>query len=312
MQIYISRTGTQEGPFPVEQVRQMLASGELKPSHHVFHEGLTQWVLASQSPALAGPPPVPAGGPPPLPAKSPSLAPAANSGLLTSGYNPDPRRDFDYTVEGRPDFAFLTVQIPANQTIKVEASAMATMDSNLEMKTKLRGGLSRFLTGESIFVNEFTAANAPGSIGIAPGAPGDLEHVYLDGDTIYLQSSGYVASGMSVTLDSQWQGLKGFFTGEGLFLIKCSGKGDLWFNTFGAMFCVNVSGSYVVDTGHIVAFTDGLQYEVGRIGGYKSLFFSGEGFVCRFHGQGKVWIQTRKLGAFASWVWPFRPVERSN
>ncbi len=306
MQVYISRTGTQEGPFPVEQVRQMLASGDLLPTHHVFHEGLTNWVLASQSPVLAGtPPPQPGGGPPPLPA-----APA--TGLLTSGYNPDQRRDFDYTIEGRPDFAFLTVQLPANQTLKVEASAMATMDSNLEMKTKMRGGLSRLLTGESLFVNEFTAANTPGSIGIAPGAPGDLEHVYLDGDTIFLQSSGYVASGMGVTLDSKWQGLKGFFTGEGLFLIKCSGKGDLWFNTFGAMFCVNVSGSYVVDTGHIVAFTDGLQYEVGRIGGYKSLFFSGEGLVCRFHGQGKVWVQTRKLGAFANWVWPFRPVERSN
>ena len=51
MQIYISRTGTQEGPFPVEQVRQMLADGQLLPTHHVFHEGLTQWVLASQSPA---------------------------------------------------------------------------------------------------------------------------------------------------------------------------------------------------------------------------------------------------------------------
>lgn len=306
MQVYISRTGTQEGPFPVEQVRQMLASGDLLPTHHVFHEGLINWVLASQSPVLAGtPPPQPGGGPPPL-----AAAPA--TGLLTNGYNPDQRRDFDYTIEGRPDFAFLTVQLPANQTLKVEASAMATMDSNLEMKTKMRGGLSRLLTGESLFVNEFTAANTPGSIGIAPGAPGDLEHVYLDGDTIFLQSSGYVASGMGVTLDSKWQGLKGFFTGEGLFLIKCSGKGDLWFNTFGAMFCVNVSGSYVVDTGHIVAFTDGLQYEVGRIGGYKSLFFSGEGLVCRFHGQGKVWVQTRKLGAFANWVWPFRPVERSN
>ena len=306
MQVYISRTGTQEGPFPVEQVRQMLASGDLLPTHHVFHEGLTNWVLASQSPVLAGtPPPQLGGGPPPL-----AAAPA--TGLLTSGYNPDQRRDFDYTIEGRPDFAFLTVQLPANQTLKVEASAMATMDSNLEMKTKMRGGLSRLLTGESLFVNEFTAANTPGSIGIAPGAPGDLEHVYLDGDTIFLQSSGYVASGMGVTLDSKWQGLKGFFTGEGLFLIKCSGKGDLWFNTFGAMFCVNVTGSYVVDTGHIVAFTDGLQYEVGRIGGYKSLFFSGEGLVCRFHGQGKVWVQTRKLGAFANWVWPFRPVERSN
>jgi uncharacterized protein (TIGR00266 family) len=307
MQIYISRTGAQEGPFPVEQVRRMLAAGELLPTHHVFHEGLTEWVLASQSPALAGTPPPLPGGPPAL-----AGAAAAGSGLLTTGYNADTRRDFDYTIEGRPDFSFLTVQIPANQTLKVEASAMATMDTNMEMKTKMRGGLSRLLTGESIFVNEFTAANTPGSIGIAPGAPGDLEHVYLDGDTIYLQSSGFVASSVGVTLDSKWQGLKGFFTGEGLFLIKCSGKGDLWFNTYGAMFCVNVSGSYVVDTGHIVAFTDGLQYEVGRIGGYKSLFFSGEGFVCRFRGQGKVWVQTRKLGAFASWVWPFRPVERSN
>ena len=299
MLIHISRTGVSEGPFPIEQVRQMLASGELKPTDHVFHEGLTAWVTAAQSPALAA-----AGGPPPpLP---------SGTGLLATGYNADPRSDFDYKIEGRPDYAFVTVQVPANQTIKVEASAMATMDTNLQMKTKMRGGLARLLTGENIFVNEFTAANVPGSIGIAPGAPGDLEHVYLDGDTIYLQSSGFVASGMGVTLDSKWQGLKGFFSGEGLFLIKCSGKGDLWFNTYGAMFCMNVSGTYVVDTGHIVAFTDGLQYQVGRVGGYKSLFFSGEGFVCRFTGQGKVWIQTRKLGAFANWAQAFRPVSSSN
>lgn len=303
MQIHISRTGVAEGPFPVEQVRQMLASGELKPTDHVFHEGLADWVQASQSPLLTTP-----GGPPPLPRASVP----ASTGLLATGYNADPRREFEHKIEGRPDFSFLTVQVPANQTLKVEASAMATMDTNMQMKTKMGGGLARLLTGESLFVNEFTAANMPGSIGIAPGAPGDLEHVYLDGDTIYLQSSGFVASGMGVTLDSQWQGLKGFFSGEGLFLIKCSGKGDLWFNTFGAMFCMNVSGSYVVDTGHIVAFTEGLQYQIGRIGGYKSLFFSGEGLVCKFSGQGKVWIQTRKLGAFANWAQAFRPVSNNS
>ncbi|MFA6543642.1 MAG: TIGR00266 family protein [Limisphaerales bacterium] len=303
MQIHLYCNGVQSGPFPVEQVRQMLASGELKPTDHVFHEGLTDWVQASQSPALAPP-----GTPPPLP----QTGAPAGTGLFGTGYNTDTRRDFEYQIEGRPDYAFVTVQVPANQTLKVEASAMATMDSNLQMKTKMRGGLARLLTGESLFVNEFTAANVPGSIGIAPGAPGDLEHVYLDGDTIFLQSSGFVAGGMGVTLDSQWQGLKGFFSGEGLFLIKCSGKGDLWFNTYGAMFCMNVSGSYVVDTGHIVAFTEGLQYQIGRIGGYKSLFFSGEGLVCKFSGHGKVWIQTRKLGAFANWAQAFRPVANSG
>ena len=83
-----------------------------------------------------------------------------------------------------------------------------------------------------------------------------------------------------------------------------SGKGDLWFNTYGAMFCVNVSGSYVVDTGHIVAFTDGLQYEIGRVGGYKSLFFSGEGLVCRFSGKGTVWCQSHNARGFGEALGP--------
>ena len=219
--------------------------------------------------------------------------------------------DYESQISARPDFSFLSVILKAEQTIKVEASAMATMDTNLRMKTKLRGGLGRLLTGESIFVNEFTAEKGPGEIGIAPGSPGDMERVFLENDTIFLQSSSYVASSPDVTIESKWQGFtKGFFSGEKLFLIRCSGRGDLWFNTYGGMIPIDVSGEYIVDTGHVVAFTAGLDYKVGRVGGYKSLFFSGEGLICRFSGQGRVWIQTRKLGAFASWVYPFRPHKR--
>ena len=113
--------------------------------------------------------------------------------------------------------------------------------------------------------------------------------------------------------ESKWQGMiKGFFSGESLFLIKCSGSGDLWFNTYGAMFEVDVDGEYVIDTGHIVAFTEGLDYDISRIGGYKSLFFSGEGFVCRFKGKGKIWAQTRKINAFKSWIYPYRPDPPKN
>lgn len=218
---------------------------------------------------------------------------------------------FEYKIDCRPDFSLLTVQLPANETLRVEASAMATMDVNLKMKTKTKGGLSRFLTGESIFINEFTAEGGPGEISIAPGPPGDMDHVFLNGETIYLQNSAFVASATSVSLESKWQGMiKGFFSGEKLFLIRCSGRGDLWFNTYGGMMEIDVAGDYVVDTGHIVAFTEGLDYRVSRVGGYKSLFFSGEGFVCRFSGNGKVWIQTRQLPAFARWVYPYRPAKR--
>jgi uncharacterized protein (TIGR00266 family) len=249
---------------------------------------------------------------------APSDPPPRAAAPVTSGSRdavaktlaPDPR-GMKFSVHGQPDYAFVTVQIPANQTLKVEASAMATMDTNLVMKTRLRGGLSRFVTGESIFINEFTAQGGPGEIGIAPGAPGDLRHVYLDDQTIYLQNSAYVASSSGIAVESKWQGLmKGFFSGESLFLIRCQGKGDLWFASYGGVIEIDVTDEYVVDTGNIVAFTDGLQYAVTKVGGYKSLFFSGEGFVCRFSGQGRVWIQTRKVGPLVSWVWPFRPTKK--
>lgn len=245
------------------------------------------------------------------PQPQPSTAVAATSTeSAAKTLSPDPR-GLKFNVQGQPDYAFLTVEIPANQTLKVEASAMATMDTNLAMKTRLRGGLSRFVTGESIFINEFTAQGGPGEIGIAPGAPGDLRHVYLDDQTIYLQNSAYVASTSGVAVESKWQGLmKGFFSGESLFLIRCQGRGDLWFSSYGGIIEIDVSGEYVVDTGNIVAFTDGLSYNVTKVGGYKSLFFSGEGFVCRFSGQGRVWIQTRKVGPLVSWVWPFRPTKK--
>lgn len=221
------------------------------------------------------------------------------------------KSDFPFHFDSKPDFGFLTVKLAANETIKVEASAMATMDTNIKMKTRFRGGFKRLLTGESMFINEFTAQNGPGEICIAPAPPGDIDHVYLEeNDTIYLQNSAYVASGMNIQIETKWQGLvKGFFSGESLFLIKCSGPGDLWFNTFGAIMEIDVKGGYVVDTGHIVAFTEGLDYKISKVSGYKSLFFSGEGFVCRFSGDGKIWIQTHQFPAFSKWIYPFRPVK---
>lgn len=218
-----------------------------------------------------------------------------------------------FDIDGSPDFSFLTVKIPAQKTIKVEASAMATMDTNLVMKTKIKGGFSRLLSGESIFMNEFTADAGPGEIGIAPATPGDLVHRYLRGDTLYLQNSAFVACTPGVNIETKWQGLtKGFFSGESLFLIRATGEGDLWFNSYGAIIEIDVKDGYVVDTGNIVAFTDGLEYSISKVGGYKSLFFSGEGFVCRFKGEGKLWIQTRNVGAFTGWAQVYRPVKSSS
>tara|TARA_B100001989_G_scaffold253271_1_gene239445 strand:- start:2608 stop:3360 length:753 start_codon:yes stop_codon:yes gene_type:complete len=225
-------------------------------------------------------------------------------------------KEFEHEIQGRPDFARLSVQLKANEKIKAEASAMVSMDTNISMKTKFKGGFKRFMGGESLFINEFTAEQFPGEITFASGLPGDIYHYHLDADkedALFLQSGAFLAGGMGVDVATKFQGLvKGFFAGAGLFMIKCTGHGDVFFNSYGGIVEIEVEDEYTIDNNHIVAFTEGLEYKVTKFSGYKSLFFSGEGFVTKFSGKGKVWIQTRKLPAFAKWIWPFRPSKNNN
>lgn len=224
--------------------------------------------------------------------------------------------EFEHSISGRPDFARLTTMLKAGQTIKAEASAMVSMDTNIRMVTRFKGGFKRFLARESLFINEFTAEQFPGEISFANGLPGDVFHYNLApniDDAIFLQSSAFLAGGMNVQVDTKFQGLvKGFFSGAGLFLIKCTGHGDVFFSSYGGIVEIEVKDQYTIDNSHIVAFTDGLEYKVTKFNGYKSFFLSGEGMVTKFTGTGKVWVQTRKLPAFAKWIWPFRPARRNS
>lgn len=224
-------------------------------------------------------------------------------------------KEFEHEILGRPDFSRLSVNLKANQTVKAEASAMVSMDTNVSMVTKFKGGFKRFLGGESLFINEFTAEEFAGEITFASGLSGDIFHYHLEpkkDDAIFLQSSAFLAGGMDVEIQTKFQGLvKGFFSGAGLFLIKCSGNGDVFFNSYGGIVEIEIKDEYTIDNNHIVAFTDGLEYKVTKFGGYKSFFLSGEGLVTRFTGTGKIWVQTRKLPAFASWIFPFRPSRRN-
>ena len=125
----------------------------------------------------------------------------------------------------------LKLSLQANQTVTVEAGAMAAMDACIAMKSKMKGGLGkgigRMLGGESLFTSEFTAEGKAGDVYVSPGVPGDIKHYALDGRcSLMVQSSGFVAAGQGVAIDSKFQGFKGFFSGESLFLLKVTGEGD--------------------------------------------------------------------------------------
>lgn len=227
-----------------------------------------------------------------------------------------------YDIHHRPAYASLVLTLPAGQTLLVESGAMAAMDSWIEMKSRMKGGLmkgvGRMFGGESLFISEFTARGKPGQLWLSPGVPGDICHYVLDGSKgLMVQSAGFVAASPTVDLNTKFQGFKGFFSGESLFLLKVTGTGDFWFSSFGAIIEVPVRGNYVVDTGYIVAFEDSLNYRVEMLGGlsWKGLrtgVFGGEGLVCRFSGEGRVWIQSRQVANLINFVHPFRPVKSSD
>jgi len=227
----------------------------------------------------------------------------------------------DYEISFRPDFSLLTVNLEKGQKVYAEPSAMASMSPTLTMKAALKGGamksLGRIFGGESMVVNTFTAAKGPGEVVFAPGHLGDTQHYRLTGGSLILQRGAFMVHSEGVEITGKWQGAKGFFSGEGLVLLKASGTGDVFFNSYGGVIEVNVNDDYVVDTGYIVAFEDTLQYRISvlpglRGGGIKRLFFSGEGLVCRFSGQGRVWIQTRYVHPFLSWINRFRPAKNKS
>ncbi|MDX1924935.1 MAG: TIGR00266 family protein [Pirellulaceae bacterium] len=230
--------------------------------------------------------------------------------------------NFSYEISQRPDFSLVTLRMEQGQKVYSEPSAMAAMTPTIKLKAGLKGGfrktLGRALGGESVIINTLEAATGPGEASFAPGIQGDVAHYSLQNNSLYLQRGAFLLHSEGVELTGKWQGAKGFFSGEGLVLLKASGTGDLFFNSYGAILSVDVTDQYYVDTGYVVAFEDTLQYGVTvlpglRAGGkVKSLFFGGEGLVCQFSGQGRVWIQTRHPSSFISWVNPFRPTKKNN
>lgn len=217
----------------------------------------------------------------------------------------------------KPDFSMVQIQFdaPGEQMI-CESGAMVARDSGMEMKTSMQGGFMaamkrKMLGGESLFQNTFTAT-APGqTLWVAPAPEGDVQELHCDGSTpVFLQSGAFLACAPTVQLDTKWGGAKGFFSGAGLFLLRAAGTGPLFFSCYGGIHPVDVGpAGYIVDTSHIVGWTGGLDYRVTKVGGLKSLFLSGEGLVCEFRGQGRVWVSTRNPASLAAFMHPFRPVK---
>lgn len=224
----------------------------------------------------------------------------------------------DIEILHRPSYAMAIIKLAASEGLQAEAGSMVGMSPTIEMKTESKGGLlgglkRAVLGGESFFINTYTATT-DGEMMVAPSLPGDVVHHKLTGTPLMVQSGSYMASSLGIEVDTKFGGGKTFFSGEGLFLLRCTGTGDLVLSSFGAIHEIELTAGekYRIDTGHIVAFSEGVAYEVKKVGGWKSTLLSGEGLVCELTGPGKVMLQTRSPGGFLGWLIPQLPKPSSS
>ncbi len=175
------------------------------------------------------------------------------------------------------------------------------------------GGFKRMLGGELFFINTFTAGAGGGKVHLAPSTPGDIGDFPLaPGQNLFIQSGSFLACTENVETDANYQGFRGAFGGESLFFLRAfteRGIGKVFYNSYGAIkqLPVEPGRELVVDTGHLVAFTDDVDFSIGKVGGLRSLVGGGEGMVMKFRGSGHVWIQSRNLASLAEKIIPFLP-----
>ena len=218
----------------------------------------------------------------------------------------------EYEIKYKPSYSMLVVKLEHGETITAESGAMTYMDPNIEVQTRRReksilGSIGLKLLGrQSFWVNDYKAEQNRGEAAFVSAPVGDIETLKIKPDKGYIiQKTAYIASTQNVDLDVQWQGFtKGIF-GQGLFMIKVTGDGTLFINTFGAIdkHALKPSETLIVDNFHLVAFSDSCDYKVKKFGGLKETLLGGEGLVTEITGPGDVLIQTKNLREFVEWLW---------
>jgi len=250
-----------------------------------------------QQPAM-----VPAGG----------AAPPAVGGTTTA-----------HEITHGPSFAMLRVDLAPGQNVVAEAGVMVARHQGVSMEAKLNASpaasffaflkalvialIRKLIGGETFIVNHFTAPQG-GSVWLAPAMAGHITYRRLSGEKLVLSTGAYLAHSGNVELGMRFGGLRGVLAKEGAFFLEVSGHGDLWFTSYGGIETVDIMGPFTIDNGHLVGYEGQLSFSIGSAGGgLMGMVASGEGLVCQFNGQGRVYVQSRNTGSLAGWLTPLLP-----
>lgn len=223
-----------------------------------------------------------------------------------------------FTVTGDVD-PFLHVSMKQGETIYCESDAMVMMESTLDLKGKMKGGLGSalmrtFANGESFFQQHIEATRGGGDCLLSPTLPGAMQVVDVGPNNYIISDGAFVAatSGVELKVRTQSLGNALFAQSGGFFVTETGGQGQVVVSGFGSMSSLDVEPGKdaIIDNSHVVCWDSTLRYEIsittGTSGGFLGNLInsqtSGEGMVLRFSGRGKVYVCSRNRTAFKAWM----------
>lgn len=311
---YLAVNGQSQGPYAVEDLRSYLQQGQIAPDILVYGPGTSQWTPLHSVPALAGLTAPGTGAPPPPP---PQMGPGAD--------------EIDFAIEGN-EMQYVEIELDPGESALAEAGAMFYMSSGIGMETifgdarsgpqasglmdKLLGAGKRLLTGESLFMTLFTNNAPQGKERVTFAAPyaGKIIPIHLAevGGELLCQKDAFLCAARGVALEIAFQKRLGvgLFGGEGFIMQRLLGDGQVFLHAGGTIVEYDLAPGETIrlDTGCLVAYLPGVDFDVEMMGGIKTALFGGEGlFLARLTGPGKVWLQSLPLSRLANRIYSAAP-----
>lgn len=215
-------------------------------------------------------------------------------------------------VKCSPASALAYCYLTAGESVRCEAGAMAAMSGGISVKADagpgglVKGMLRKGLGGESFWMGRYTADVHGAWVALAPKFPGDIAVVDLTDGGIVAEAGSLLALSDGVSADVKFAGLRHVMLHEGATLLRLHGEGKAVVSSYGGLqrFELGPDEHIIIDTGHLVAYSDTMRLRVGPLSGLMTAAFSGEGLVGILEGPGTVWIQTRAEQALKSWLMP--------
>jgi uncharacterized protein (TIGR00266 family) len=240
--------------------------------------------------------------------------------------------EVDFKIIGH-DIQLVEIELDPGETVIAEAGAMTYMEEGIDFSTKMGDGSSpdegvmsklfsaakRKLTGESIFTTHFTNEGmGKKRAAFAAPYPGSILALNMNelGGKIVCQKDAFLAAalGTKVSITFNKKLGAGFFGGEGFILQTLEGDGMAFIHAGGTLVEKKLTGETLrVDTGCLVGFTEGVEYDIERAGNLKSMLFGGEGlFLATLSGHGTVWLQSMPFSRLADRVLQHAPRNGGN